>query len=89
MNGERAPKNNLPTWHECQLRVENSDYVDKRAAEGGHGPDNDSKLASQLHRFIYEYDDADPYRSEWFLYRLQMVLEEAKQQAIAEHEAKG
>lgn len=80
---KRAPKNNLPTWWECQKRVENSDYIARRVAEGGHGT-VDSVLASQLHRFIYEYDDADPYRSEWFLHRLELVLAEAKQQALAE-----
>lgn len=73
-----APPNNLPTWTECALRVANSDFIAKRIAEGGHGPEADSKLATELHRFIYEYDDADPYRSAWFLHRLELVLAEAR-----------
>lgn len=79
--GEPAPPNSLPTWAECVLRVDNSDFIAKRVAEGGRGPDADTKLATELHRFIYEYDDADPYRSAWFLHRLELVLEEAKREA--------
>jgi hypothetical protein len=81
---EAAPPNNLPCWSECKLRVDNSDFIDKRVAEGGYGPDADSLLATQLHRFIYEYDDADPYRSAWFLHRLELVLKEAKLEASNE-----
>ena len=76
-----APPNNLPTWAECAMRVDNSDFIARRVADGGYGPEPDSKLATQLHRFIYEYDDADPYRSAWFLHRLELVLEEARTQA--------
>ena len=78
---EPAPPNSLPTWEECAVRVDNSDFIAKRVAEGGYGFDADGKLATQLHRFIYEYDDADPYRSAWFLHRLELVLEEAKREA--------
>lgn len=60
------------------MRVENSDYIAQRIAEGGYGPEKDDKLASALHRFIYEYDDLDPVRSAWFLHRLELVLNEAK-----------
>lgn len=74
---EAAPPNNLPTWAECVLRVDNSDFIAKLVAECGYGPDADTKLATQMHRFIYEYDDADPHRSAWFLHRLELVLEEA------------
>lgn len=81
-----APKNNLPTWGECKMRVENSDYIAKRVAGGGYGAEHDDKLASHLHRFIYEYDDADPFRSAWFLHRLELVIKEAKEQALAEAE---
>jgi hypothetical protein len=42
-----------------------------------------SKLATALHRFIYEYDDADSYRSAWFLHRLELVLNEAQASAVA------
>ena len=74
----QAPSNKLPTWGECALRVENSDFIVKRMADGGYGPDHDSLLANELHRFIYEYDDSDPFRSAWFLHRLELVLEEVR-----------
>lgn len=75
---EKAPPNSLPSWSECALRVSNADFIARRVAEGGSGPDGYSLLATQLHRLIYEYDDADPYRSAWFLHRLELVLDEAK-----------
>ena len=73
---EPAPPNSLPSWSECALRVGNSDFIAKRVAEGGYGAEGDSILANALHRFIYEYDDADPYRSAWFLHRLEQVITE-------------
>lgn len=60
------------------MRVDNSDFLEKRKTEGGYGPEPDSLLATELHRFIYEYDDADPYRSAWFRHRLELVLNEAR-----------
>lgn len=78
---EKAPPNNLPKWEECALRVANSNFIDKRVSDGGYGPEFDSKTATHLHRFIHEYDDDDPYKSEWFLHRLELVLEEARSEA--------
>ena len=78
----QAPPNNLPDWGECALRVDNSDFIAKRMAEGGAGPDHDSLLANELHRFIYEYDDSDRLRSAWFLHRLELVIEEVR---MSEH----
>ena len=75
---ELAPPNSLPTFDECVLRVENSNFLEKRVAGGGYGSEHDSKTASQLHRFIYEYDDADPVRSSWFLHRLELLLNEVR-----------
>ena len=75
---ELAPPNSLPTFDECALRVENSNFLEKRAAGGGYGPEHDSRTATQLHRFIYEYDDADPVRSSWFLHRLELLLNEVR-----------
>jgi hypothetical protein len=75
---EPAPPNSLPDWSECELRVENSNFIAKRVAEGGYSAESDSKLASALHRFIYEYDDADNYRSAWFMHHLELVLKEAE-----------
>lgn len=77
-NGEQAPPNSLPSWKECSLRVHNSDFIAKRVAQGGYGNEDNVKVASHLHRFIYEYDDANPYRSAWFLHRLELVLQEAR-----------
>ena len=70
-----APKNSLPDWSECCLRVENSNFIDKRIAEGGFGYEEPGYYANELHRFIYEYDDADPYKSAWFLHRLEKLIE--------------
>lgn len=75
---EPAPANNLPDWSECRQRVENSEYVEKRIAEGGFGFEEDGHYANELHRFIYEYDDADRYRSAWFLHRLEKLIEFVK-----------
>ena len=77
-----APSNNLPSWEECQLRVSNSEFIAKRIAEGGYGAEHDSKLATELHRFIHEYDDADSYRSAWFRHRLEKLLHEVAAQAV-------
>ena len=73
---EPAPSHSLPDWGECALRVGNSNFTEKRQREGGYGPEPDSMLATQLHRFIYEYDDSDPYRSAWFMHRLELMLVE-------------
>lgn len=72
------PANSLPPWTECAAIVSNSDFAGKSAPEDGQGPRPGSELASALHRFIYEYDDADPFNSAWFLHRLELVLNEAK-----------
>lgn len=78
-----APPSNLPNWEECQLLVSNSEFIAKRIAEGGYGAEHDSKLATELHRFIHEYDDADSYRSAWFRHRLGKLLHEVAAQAVA------
>lgn len=78
-----APANSLPSHGECALRVGNSEHIDKRVAEGGYGNEYGVPVASELHKFIYEYDDADPYRSAWFLHRLERLLDETKKDATA------
>lgn len=89
VDGERevAPPNNLPNWAECKLRVENSKFINKRVADGGHGAEQDSKLAKELHRFIHEYDEKDPYRSSWFLHRLEKLLDETRIEALQSQQA--
>lgn len=76
-----APANSLPDWSECSARVGNSDFIEERISNGGYGADADSKLATALHRFIYEYDDADPVRSSWFMHRLEMLIAEVSPRA--------
>lgn len=75
---EEAPPNSLPSYGECALRVGNSKFIDKRVAEGGYGNEYGVPVASELHKFIHEYDDADPYRSAWFLHRLERLLDETR-----------
>lgn len=75
---EPAPENSLPTWSECNQRVDNSNFIDERIADGGFGFEEDGYYANELHRFIHEYDDADPYRSAWFLHRLEKLIEFVK-----------
>lgn len=84
---EPAPPNALPDWNECALRVANSGHIAKRIEEGGYGADPDTLLATELHRFIYEYDDADPVKSGWFLHRLELLLKETVLQAAPQPEA--
>ena len=77
--GEQAPENSLPTWSECNLIIENDEFR-KRAEAGLEGQVLDTPRTTPeptaLHRFIHEYDDSDPYRSAWFLHRLECVLKE-------------
>lgn len=83
-DAEPAPPNNLPDWEECALRVANSDFIAKRVAEGGYGAEHDTKLATELHRFVHEYDDADPIRSGWFMHRLERLLIEERAAAVSQ-----
>ena len=77
--GEQAPENSLPTWSECNLIIENDEFR-KRAEAGLEGQVLDTPRTTPeptaLHYFIHEYDDSDPYRSAWFLHRLECVLKE-------------
>ncbi|OZI26676.1 hypothetical protein CAL26_04970 [Bordetella genomosp. 9] len=66
------------------MRVANSEFIAKRVAEGGYGAELDSKLASPLHAFIYEYDDEDAYRSAWFRHRLDLLLADERRKALEE-----
>ena len=78
---EPAPANSLPAWSECAIRVGNSKTIEQRVKEGGYGNEYNAPVASQLHRFIYEYDDDDPYRSAWFMHRLELLIQEIKAEA--------
>ncbi len=74
---ERAPANHLPSWKECKLIIENYEFR-QRAKAGLEGAVLDTPPTTPeptaIHRFIYEYDDADSYRSEWFMHRLELAL---------------
>jgi hypothetical protein len=82
LSGDPAPPHKLPTWHDCALLIHNSDFRKSGNAERLEGPI--SPEPTELHRFIYEYDDADPYRSAWFLHRLELVLSETVGAKLAE-----
>ena len=83
---ESAPENSLPAWSECNLIIQNDDFR-KRAEAGLEGQVLDTPrttpVPTELHRFIHEYDDADPYRSAWFLHRLECVLKESTTPYVA------
>lgn len=79
-----APDNSLPSWSECSLRVHNNGYIEQRVASGGYGPEDDSILATELHKFIHEYSDIDPYRNAWFLHRLERLVSETREIARRE-----
>jgi hypothetical protein len=71
MNEEdKAPPNSLPTWRECSLRISNEDYLKENCLSD----DGDTLLPNELHRFIYEYDDSDEYKSAWFMHRLEKLI---------------
>lgn len=76
---DAAPSNSLPTWSECNRIIENDEFR-KRAEAGLEGQVLDTPrttpVPTALHRFIHEYDDADSYRSAWFMHRLEQVLNE-------------
>lgn len=69
----KAPKNNLPDWSECSLRMDNLKYLKDNGLEDDDFY-SDDLLPNPIHEFIYEYDDSDPYRSEWFLHRLENLI---------------
>lgn len=71
----------LPTWKDCKLRHDNSAHITARIARGGAGEDYDSQLASPLHGFIYEYEDADEIKARWFRRRLSALIAEVDQRA--------
>lgn len=71
---DELPTNKLPSWNECMIRVDNEKYLNDNNLEN----DDyycDALLPNELHRFIYEYDDADPVRSAWFLHRLDKLID--------------
>ena len=76
----QAPSNSLPSWEDCRQRVENSEFIEKRISEGGFGFEEDGNFANELHKFIYEYDASDAYKSAWFLHRLEKLIEFVKSQ---------
>lgn len=75
-----APKNNLPKWKECALRVGNKTYIEENGLSYNCG----SLLPNPIHEFIYEYDDVDPFKSEWFMHRLEKLIDFVKEEANSE-----
>lgn len=80
-SGELAPPNSLPDWSECNRIIENHEFRE-RAKAGLEGQVLDTTLTTpeptELHRFIYEYDDSDSYKSAWFMHRLEKLLTEVR-----------
>lgn len=61
----------LPTWLECsEIMDEEINPQDVEFPRYG--------VPTQLHKFIYEYDDADPVRSDIFMNMLKLLIEEIK-----------
>ena len=68
---EMAPRTNLPAWDECHESIEAVKGWDELS--GFERP----RDPTALEQFIYDYDDADPVSSSWFMHRLAKVIEEA------------
>ncbi len=72
------PLNSLPTWEECNARMNNKAYLeDIGAIKDGVLVDDfycETLLPDPVHEFIYEYDDVNDYRSAWFLHRLELLI---------------
>jgi hypothetical protein len=73
---EQAPAHSLPDWHACAVIIDNANFQQRAVAGQQRNVPNIRPTA--LHRFIHEYDDADPYRSAWFMHRLEQVVNEAR-----------
>ena len=77
-----VPLNTLPTWDECDTRMSNKRHLeDMGAIKDGILIDDfycETLLPNPIHEFIYAYDDADAYRSAWFLHRLELVINHVK-----------
>jgi len=81
--GIDAPPNNLPDWNECSLRLENKEFLEENGFNkliSSDGP----LLPNPIHEFIYEYDDKDPYKSAWFLHRLENLINFVRENKEAE-----
>lgn len=79
MRKEKAPKHNLPTWKECMLLEANSRFE----YTGPISIEPEPEL-TPLHEFILEYDDNDEYKSDWFMHRLEKLVNYVKVQTIYE-----
>lgn len=44
----------------------------------------DTTKETPLHRFIYEYDDSDGFKSDWFMHRLELLIKDARKQVLEE-----
>lgn len=71
---EEAPKNSLPSYKECRMRVENLDYLKENDLEDDDYYDN-SLLPNPIHEYIYEYSAVDEYKNRWWLHRLEKLID--------------
>lgn len=81
---DAAPPNSLPSWQECQRIIKNQEFRERARAGlevGVLDLPPTTPEPTEIHRFIYEYDDADRYKSAWFMHRLELALATAAKQA--------
>ena len=73
MSIEDAPKNSLPSYSDCSLRVANAEFLKENKLEDDDFYDG-SLLPSAIHEFIYEYSATDEYKNNWWLHRLENLI---------------
>jgi hypothetical protein len=75
---ENKPKSTLPSWQECALRYENTEYLRQQGATDTEG----SLVSDPLTEFIYEYDCSDDYKSAWWRHRLERMIKHQQAKAV-------
>ena len=79
-------KLDIPTWQECDERLEQISRTDRTVAQAVM---NGSEL-TPLEAVIHAYDDSDPNRSKQFIADIKKLAEwclNSPDQVIAQHEA--
>ena len=78
-----APKSNLPSWGKYKSMCTEILYADGRYIDG-ISVDNVTNydIGNPIVGFIYEYDDLDDYKSAWFRYRLERLIDYVRDTTI-------
>ena len=71
-----APKNNLPSWDRCRDMC--TKVLDAEMKYVVISYDVGNPIAG----FIYEYDDANDYKSAWFMHRLERLIDYVRDTTI-------